>query len=577
MAGGHGVAQHAGFGGGDLHFHLHGFHHGDELAGLHGGAVFGFPGVERGGGGGGDGAFVCLLIGWPASLPVRFCARLRAAGGQGGQQGGGQGQGVAAAVDFDGQAQQGGAGRFGAGSGQAGQLVGKAGFDPAGVHGEVFGVFGAEGGRLEHGAVKGQHAGHAFDVEFGQGAARARQRLGAGGRPDDEFGHHRVELRGDERAALHAAVDAHAGAAGRRKGGDAAGHGQKAARHVFGVDAKFNGVAARGRFVRHGQGQAVGDAQLFDNEVASGGFFGDGVLHLQARVHFQKGDGAAAADEKFRRACAHVARAGADVARGLVQALALCVAQERGGGFFHELLVAPLQGAVTRAEDGDAPVRVGHDLHFHMARLVQVLLHEAFAPAKGGGGFAHGGVIQLGHFFHVPGHFQAAPAAAKGGFDGDGQAVFTGKGQHLLRVLHGAGGAGHQRRARLLRNLAGRDFVAQAGDGFGRRADPLQPRIDDGLRKVGVFGEKAVAGVHGVGAALAGDADQLVNVQIGVGGALAVQRPGFSGQARVRRVDVGVGIDGHGCHAVVGAGADDADGDFAPVGDEDFFHERQIS
>ena len=93
LAGGHGVAQHAGFGGGDLHFHLHGFHHGDELAGLHGGAVFGFPGVERGGGGGGDGAFVCLLIAWPASLPARFGARLRAAGGQGGQQGGGQGEG----------------------------------------------------------------------------------------------------------------------------------------------------------------------------------------------------------------------------------------------------------------------------------------------------------------------------------------------------------------------------------------------------------------------------------------------------------------------------------------------------
>ena len=45
-----------------------------------------------------------------------------------------------------------------------------------------------------------------------------------------------------------------------------------------------------------------------------------------------------------------------------------------------------------------------------------------------------------------------------------------------------------------------------------------------------------------------------------------------SGHAHVQRVQVHVGIDGDAVDAVVLAGTGDADGDFAAVGDEEFFH-----
>ena len=78
--------------------------------------------------------------------------------------------------------------------------------------------------------------------------------------------------------------------------------------------------------------------------------------------------------------------------------------------------------------------------------------------------------------------------------------------------------------------------------------------------------------MHRVGAAARGDGQQLVDVQVGVGGAVAVQAIGLVGHARVQRVEVGVGIHGDRLHAVVGAGAHDAHGDLAAVGNQDFFH-----
>ena len=60
-------------------------------------------------------------------------------------------------------------------------------------------------------------------------------------------------------------------------------------------------------------------------------------------------------------------------------------------------------------------------------------------------------------------------------------------------------------------------------DRRGRRADPDQPGVDDGLGEVGVLGEEAVAGVDGVGAAALGDGDDLLDREVGVAGRGAVE------------------------------------------------------
>ena len=103
----------------------------------------------------------------------------------------------------------------------------------------------------------------------------------------------------------------------------------------------------------------------------------------------------------------------------------------------------------------------------------------------------------------------------------------------------------------------------------GRRADPDQPGIDDGLGEVGVLGEEAVAGVHRVGAGLLGDRDDLVDVEVGVAGRGAVEAVRLVGEPHEQRVTVRVGVHRDAADAGVLAGPDDPDRDLAAVGDQD--------
>ena len=88
---------------------------------------------------------------------------------------------------------------------------------------------------------------------------------------------------------------------------------------------------------------AVGDAELLTHQVDTGGLLGNGMLHLQASVHFEERDQTVLADEVFHGARAVVAGLLADPLGGLVDLLALRVGEEGRRSFFDELLEAALQ------------------------------------------------------------------------------------------------------------------------------------------------------------------------------------------------------------------------------------------
>ena len=73
-----------------------------------------------------------------------------------------------------------------------------------------------------------------------------------------------------------------------------------------------------------------------------------------------------------------------------MNALALLFADKRRRRFFHQLLVASLQRAITRTQHHHIAMRIGHYLGFDMAGLVEELLDEAFTATKGRHRFAHG-------------------------------------------------------------------------------------------------------------------------------------------------------------------------------------------
>jgi hypothetical protein len=121
---------------------------------------------------------------------------------------------------------------------------------------------------------------------------------------------------------------------------------------------------------------------------------------------------------------------------------------------------------------------------------------------------------------------------------------------------------------------SGRDLVAELLDGARGRADPDEARVDDLLREVGVLGEEAVARVHRVGAGAAGDGEDLGDHEVGVRARLPVEGVRLVGERDVQRVAVLVGVDGDRADPRIPRRPDDADGDLAPVGDQDLVHTR---
>ena len=83
----------------------------------------------------------------------------------------------------------------------------------------------------------------------------------------------------------------------------------------------------------------------------------------------------------------------------------------------------------------------------------------------------------------------------------------------------------------------------------GLRADPDEAGIDDGLREIGVLGEKAVAGMDRFGAGLLRGGDDLVAAQIAFFRRRRADVHGVIGLAHMQRIGVRVGINRDRAHA----------------------------
>ena len=108
------------------------------------------------------------------------------------------------------------------------------------------------------------------------------------------------------------------------------------------------------------------------DEIESGDLLGDGMLDLQARVHFQKIKIEIGVDQKFDGAGVGVAAGARQAYRGVAHFFAQVGSHDRRRSFLDDFLVAALHGAFALAERNDAAVRVGEDLNFHVARFVKI-------------------------------------------------------------------------------------------------------------------------------------------------------------------------------------------------------------
>ncbi len=249
-----------------------------------------------------------------------------------------------------------------------------------------------------------------------------------------------------------------------------------------------------------GQGLATGHQELERHQVQAGDHLGHRVLDLKAGVHLQEVELAFLVDELHGPGVRVPARPG-EAHRGFPHGVGDATVQVGGGCLFHQLLVASLDRAVARPEMDHVAMVVAEDLDLDMARPRQVLLQVALGPPKSPNGFALGrlqGLRRLGRRGHDP-HPPAATAERRldrhrppdgvpelDDLDGPGKSL-VGPGDGGDPGLDGGGTAA--------------DLVAHDLNGIGRRAHPAHSCAGHGPGEVRVFGQEAVAGVDGVGAA----------------------------------------------------------------------------
>jgi len=326
-----------------------------------------------------------------------------------------------------------------------------------------------------------------------------------------------------------------------------------------------------------GEDVAGGAADHLLAEVDARDHLGDGVLHLEAGVHLQEEEfPRLARDDELHGAGRVVVHGPGGADGGLAHGAAHLLVDDGAGGLLDDLLVAALDGALPLGAVDDVPVAVAQHLDLDVPGILDVALHVDGVVAEGGQAFRLGGAVGGKQLLLAHDHPEALAAAARGCLHHDGVADLPGPLHRLVLALEVLPHAGHQGHAHLEHGHAARGLVAHDPDGPRVGADEGDARGGACLGEFRVLREEAVAGVDGVGPRGLGHLQDSVPPQVRLpagGGADAV---GLVRRPHVERGAVGLGIDGDGGDAQLLAGADDADGDLPPVGDQDLLEHGGI-
>ena len=187
-----------------------------------------------------------------------------------------------------------------------------------------------------------------------------------------------------------------------------------------------------------------------------------------------------------------------------------------GWSALHDLLVAPLHGAVALEEVDDPAVGVREHLDLEVAGPPDEPFEVDVVLAEGGGRLAprrEQGRLEPFRPLDDP---HAAPPPAPARLDDPGKA------DRAAHDLEGGLGVRGKRLRRGDRGHAGRrrdgprgDLVAEPAQGLGTRPDESDTGGGAGLRELRRFGQEPVAGVDGVAPRLDRDPDDVVHREIG--------------------------------------------------------------
>ena len=389
------------------------------------------------------------------------------------------------------------------------------------------------------------------------------------GRVHDQLGDHRVVVGRDGIAFFDAAVDAQArwqaerGERARRRG--------ELHRRIFGVKPRLDRVAVDRQIVLHqSKARAFGNPQVKRDKVQPGDRFGDGMFHLNARVHLKE-EILATRDQKFDRAQPAIVQRFAQAHRVACDVVQKRSGQTPGRGFLDDLLVAALKRAIAFEQVNHMPLSVTCDLHFDMAGLGQETFQQKSFGTEGGFCFAQRAFDVLDQRGFVSDEPLPSPTTAADRLEQHRQAHLA----HLLGNLLGIGprtfGARNHRDAGRHGGLFGAGLVAETFKRFRRRPHEDHAGGFDRTGKIGVFGQKAITGMDRIRAHRLRGGNHRVDFQIALGCRSGADTDRFADLADMQGIGVGLRMHADGNDTAGPRSARDPAGNFAAVGDQKRF------
>ena len=210
---------------------------------------------------------------------------------------------------------------------------------------------------------------------------------------------------------------------------------------------------------------------------------------------------------------------------------------------------------------------VGQNLDFDMARLFQIFFEIEATVTESVGGFRCR-VAPGGGEIGIAGDEAHTFSASTGyGFEKNGIAHGVRQSLSFFRFLNGIVGARDSGNVGAAGELATSGFRAERFHGLGRGTDEDKIGVFAGAGEGGIFGAEAITRMNGVATGAARDVDQLIDAQIAFARGCGADGISFVGEANVQRGAVGFAEDGDGRDAEFAAGSDNANGDFAAIGD----------
>ena len=294
------------------------------------------------------------------------------------------------------------------------------------------------------------------------------------------------------------------------------------------------------------------------------------MLNLYSCVHFHEVEMLpVGVQQEFHRAGVFIAHGPGGPDSGLAHGRSQLWCQAPGGGFLHELLVPPLDGAVPVSQVDDVSKAVRQHLELNVPGPQHQLFQIHLVVAETGLGLSFGLRVGGGQRLGAVTPADAPPATAGAGLQQHGIAHPLRRRQGVLHRGHGAVGAGGDRNAGCLHNVPGGGLGARLSDGVPGGADEGEALPGAGVGKVRIFGQKAIAGVEAVAPGGLGHRQQSLLVQVAVHGPGGADADGLGGQLDMERFRVRLGIGSHGLDIQLPAGPLDPQGDLAPVGNQD--------